>query len=171
MIPPAIFGARAAFATSLFQPDGLKIYVACDFTGQTSGPSGGFNGGGTPPPNAGDILEYTYVGAVLALGDPHPQERPAEDHSIRIYPNPVQDLLGVSITTEVQKPLHLKLYSGAGVLMKELTTTRPQVQLNLRSLRAGLYYLQVYNAYDRLIRTEKIIKLSGATSFPLRLCS
>ena len=43
--------------------------------------------------------------------------------------------------------------------MKELTTTRPQVQLNLRSLRAGLYYLQVYNAYDRLIRTEKIIKL------------
>ncbi len=28
-------------------PDGIRIYVACDISGQTSGPTGSYNGGGT----------------------------------------------------------------------------------------------------------------------------
>jgi glucose/arabinose dehydrogenase len=37
--------------------DGLKIYVACDSIGNTSGPTGNVL---TTPPNPGSILEFTY---------------------------------------------------------------------------------------------------------------
>ena len=52
---------------SCISPDGLKIYVACDnFSGQTSGPTGSFNGGGTPPANAGRILEF-FVHRIIII--------------------------------------------------------------------------------------------------------
>src|SRR5205085_4116779 len=53
------FRGQGRFRDLAISPDGLKIYVACDASGQTSGPTGSFNGGGSPPPNAGSILEFS----------------------------------------------------------------------------------------------------------------
>jgi PQQ-dependent dehydrogenase (s-GDH family) len=153
------FRGEGRFRDLAISPDGLKIYVACDFTGQTSGPSGGFNGGGTPPPNAGDILEYNYIGTILPVTEPHLQPRPLLEHYIKIYPNPVEDWLTVTITEEVQKPFRLRLYNQAGVLMKELGSVKPEVKVDMKGLPAGLYFIQLYNGYERLVQTEKIIKI------------
>jgi PQQ-dependent dehydrogenase (s-GDH family) len=51
------FRGIGRFRDVVVSPDGLKIYVACDSSGSTSGPTGGVT---TTPPNPGSILEFTY---------------------------------------------------------------------------------------------------------------
>ena len=153
------FRGEGRFRDLAVSPDGLKIYVACDITGQTSGPSGGFNGGGAAPPNAGSILEYSYVGAVLGIEEPHLQERPAAEHAIKLYPNPVRDVLTVSITSGVQKPFHLRVYNQAGLPVRDVTTVKTEVRVEMKGLPAGVYYVEVYSGYERLVNTTRLIKL------------
>ena len=51
------FRGIGRFRDVVVSPDGLKIYVACDSSGSTSGPTGGVT---TTPANPGSILEFTY---------------------------------------------------------------------------------------------------------------
>lgn len=54
------FQGKGRFRDVVVSPDGLKIYLACDASGSTSGPTGGVT---TNPPNPGSILEFTYAPA------------------------------------------------------------------------------------------------------------
>jgi hypothetical protein len=140
-------------------PDGLKIFVACDASGQTSGPSGGFNGGGTPPPNAGSILEYTYIGIILPVVEPNLLHPSPIARNISMYPNPAEESITVSVKGEGQKPYVVQLYTTAGLFIREIKTSKTEITLNLSGLQAGMYFIQVRNAYDRLLKTEKFVKL------------
>jgi PQQ-dependent dehydrogenase (s-GDH family) len=51
------FQGKGRFRDVVVSPDGLKIYVACDSSGSTSGPTGGVT---NTPANPGSILEFTY---------------------------------------------------------------------------------------------------------------
>lgn len=153
------FRGEGRFRDMALSPDGLKIYVACDASGQTSGPSGGFNGGGTPPPNAGAILEFTYVGIILPVVEPnllHPAE---VERTIKLFPNPVSQSFSVSIKSNLQKPYTIQLYSASGVFIREIKSSKSEILVSLEKLQPGMYFLQIRNAYDRLLKTEKIIKL------------
>lgn len=75
--------------------DGLKIYAACDISGQTSGPTGSYNGGGTPPPNAGRILEFADVGAVLSIKTDS-INKPNPLVQLVVSPNPASNFINVS---------------------------------------------------------------------------
>lgn len=153
------FRGEGRFRDIAIGPDGLKIYMACDMTGQTSGPSGGFNGGGSPPPRAGTIQEFSYTGIVLGITDGgilHPAER--EKH-INIFPNPADKTITVSVTINAQKPLVLQIYSSTGSIMSELKSTKTETIIDINSLPPGLYFIQVRNAFNQLLKTEKFIKL------------
>ncbi|MGL4630484.1 MAG: PQQ-dependent sugar dehydrogenase [Leadbetterella sp.] len=52
------FRGKGRFRDVAVSSDGLKIYVACDSSGQTSGPTGDVV---NSPSNPGSILEFTYV--------------------------------------------------------------------------------------------------------------
>jgi PQQ-dependent dehydrogenase (s-GDH family) len=52
------FRGLGRFRDVVVSPDGMKIYVACDSSGSTSGPT---NNVTTTPANPGSILEFTYV--------------------------------------------------------------------------------------------------------------
>ena len=71
-------------------PDGLKIYVACDSSGSTSGPTQNVT---TTPANPGSILEFTYqpppgARVVNQLIAESKVMDDIKDKSIDVYPNP-----------------------------------------------------------------------------------
>ena len=152
---PAMRG-QGRYRDLCISPDGLKIYVACDISGQTSGPTGSFNGGGTPPPNAGRILEFSYTGSLLALnGDSLYTYR--RNTSIKISPNPASNILQVQSITNVSKPLHYKIYDLTGKLLLTGSSNNDNFTINVQRLTAGLYILKLYSTYQINVATEKIV--------------
>lgn len=139
-------------------PNGLKFYLACDLSGQTSGPTGGFNGGGTAPPNAGSILEYTYTGIILPANEVVYQH-PLSEKVIKVYPVPAYESVTVSIKSDVQKPYFIGLYSTSGKLIREIKSIKNETLIKIADLPSGIYFIQVKNAFEQIQHTEKIIKL------------
>lgn len=137
-------------------PDGKKIYVACDLSGTTSGPSGGFNGGGAPPPHAGRILEFAYTGAVMALdtSSGYVYERNAQ---IAVYPNPASKIILVKGVKNVTNPLHYAIYNAMGARILSGKSNTDNFQINIASIPRGVYFLKVYNAYFMEIASKKIV--------------
>jgi PQQ-dependent dehydrogenase (s-GDH family) len=153
------FRGQGRFRDIAIAPDGLKFYLACDASGQTSGPTGGFNGGGSPPPNAGSILEYTYTGIVLALSDPVLLTPAEKEKLVKIFPNPAGKSVKVSVTINAQKPFIVQLYTTTGTMLSEVRTTKAETEVNIAGLKPGMYFIQVRNAFNQVLKTEKIIKL------------
>ena len=102
---PAMRG-QGRYRDLCISPDGLRIYVACDISGQTSGPTGSYNGGGTAPTNAGRILEFTYTGPLLNLGNDSLYTY-IRNTSIKISPNPTSSILNVQSIRNVSKAVTL----------------------------------------------------------------
>ncbi|MFL5774521.1 MAG: PQQ-dependent sugar dehydrogenase [Flavisolibacter sp.] len=152
------FRGEGRFRDLALSPDGLKVYVACDASGQTSGPSGGFNGGGTPPPNAGDILEFTYVGIILPVIEPTLMHPASVERIIKLYPNPVTESVSISIKSDFQKPYTIQMYNATGLFIREIKSSKSEIVVSLAELQSGMYFIQIRNAYDRLLSTEKVIK-------------
>jgi PQQ-dependent dehydrogenase (s-GDH family) len=138
-------------------PDGLRIYVACDISGQTSGPTGSFNGGGTPPANAGRILEFAYTGPVLSIGSDSLYTY-IRNSSIKISPNPATNVLFVKSIRNVSKPLHYQVFDATGKLLLTGNSNNDNFSINVQKLSAGMYILKLYNAYQINLITEKFVK-------------
>ena len=86
----------------------------------------------------------------------HPAER--EKH-IKVFPNPADKTITVSVTAEAQKPLILQIYTTTGTLLNESKSTKRETIVDISSLTPGMYFIQVRNAYCQLLKTEKFIKL------------
>ena len=153
------FRGEGRFRDLAISPDGLKIYVACDITGQTSGPSGSFNGGGTPPPNAGSILEFAYTGIILPIREVDPVTLPMIAKEIKVFPNPAQMTITVSVKIDAQKPYSIQFYNSTGVFVKEVKARKSQTTESIADLKAGMYLVQITDANGKLLKVEKLIKL------------
>lgn len=152
---PAMRG-QGRYRDLCISPDGLKIYVACDISGQTSGPTGSFNGGGTPPPNAGRILEFSYTGSLLSINrDSLYSYR--RNTSIKISPNPARNIIQVQSIRNVSKPLHYNIYDLTGKLLLTGSSNNDSFTINVQRLTAGMYILKLYNTYQINQATEKIV--------------
>ena len=151
---PAMRG-KGRYRDLCISPDGLKIYVACDISGQTSGPTGSFNGGGTPPPNAGRILEFSYIGPLLSIsGDSLYTYR--RNTSVKISPNPASNILHVQSIRNVSKPLHYKIYDATGKLLVTGNSNNDNFSIDVKGFTSGMYILKLYNAYQVNLATEKL---------------
>jgi PQQ-dependent dehydrogenase (s-GDH family) len=138
--------------------DGLKIYLACDSSGSTSGPTGGVT---TTPANPGSILEFTYQPATGSRGT-NPlivQNRiPAavKDKGIDIYPNPASSYL-VVYNYNNGPGRNAELFDLTGKLIKRQTLAGITSRFNLTGVASGMYVLKVTDTKGRVIRSEKII--------------
>ncbi len=136
--------------------DGLKIYVACDSIGNTSGPTGNVL---TTPPNPGSILEFTYTpGPALmkyaALAQATQQN--VSNKTIDVYPNPASNFIVVyDYSTENNRRAVLYDLNGRAVRQKVLSSRSSRI--NTSDLAAGLYILKVVDAKNAIIRVEKIV--------------
>lgn len=152
------FRGEGRYRDLAMSPDGLKIYLACDASGQTSGPTGSFNGGGTPPPNAGSILEFSYSGIILPINDNTLLQPGAVEKKISVFPNPTAGKLTVTVNTNIARPYTLGLYNMSGIILRSKTSARRELAMDISELSKGMYFLMVTNAYGQVIQTEKIIR-------------
>src|SRR5690606_8531020 len=115
----------------------------------------GFNNGGVAPPNAGRILEFTYIGNVLAINDTvNSHER---NTSIEIYPNPANNFINIKSLRNISKPLYYDLYDVTGKLLLKGKSKNDLFKVNVENLAPGMYILKLYNSFRVNVSTQKII--------------
>jgi hypothetical protein len=152
------FRGKGRFRDVVVSPDGLKIYVACDSSGSTSGPTGGVT---STPANPGSILEFTYTpSAQRGVNDLITQantiEEDKNDRSIDIYPNPASTFLVVyNYAAGKTRTMELIDISGRTVIKQGVTNLATRINTN--NLGNGLYVLRITDEKGKVIRTEKIL--------------
>jgi PQQ-dependent dehydrogenase (s-GDH family) len=144
------------FRDVVVSPDGLKIYVACDSSGSTSGPTGNVT---TTPANPGSILEFTYsapggvinraITATREINDLH-------DLSIDVYPNPASTYFIVYNYKEAAGRF-ITLYDISGRRVRYNKVSDIATKIETQNLMTGMYILKVYDKKGEVLRTEKII--------------
>ena len=148
------FRGLGRFRDVVVSLDGLKIYVACDSSGSTSGPTGGVT---TTPANPGSILEFTYQvpPGAKSVNELLTENTPQDDKSIDVYPNPATDYF-VVYNYKLAKTQVL-LYDISGKLIKNMQSKDLTTRVDVSKLANGVYILTIKGADSKNIRTEKII--------------
>ncbi|RZK46919.1 MAG: T9SS type A sorting domain-containing protein, partial [Pedobacter sp.] len=154
------FRGVGRFRDVAVSPDGMKIYLACDSSGSTSGPTGGVT---STPANPGSILEFTYqpstgakgVNQLIVKTIPVATELHL-DRSIEIYPNPASNYLVVYNYSKTPGR-SAELFDLTGKLVTRQVITNIATRINLAGIGSGLYVLKITDRNKRVISTEKII--------------
>ena len=152
------FRGKGRFRDVVVSPDGLRIYVACDSSGSTSGPTGGVT---TTPANPGSILEFTYqppsgarimtqlIAKTKVVDD-------VKDKTVDVYPNPASSYFIVYNYTS-QQGRSIELIDLSGKTIKKQLAVNLTTRIEVGNIANGLYILKITDAKGYLIRTEKII--------------
>jgi aldose sugar dehydrogenase len=156
----AYFAGEGRFRDIAISPNGLKIYVACDISGATSGPTGGFNNkiNTATPPNAGKILEFTFTGSANPSNVRSYIPLVEQLANISVYPNPTTGATTFDLGFIQSKSLVVEVYNILGVRVKTIRTTKSQFNVDLKSFAAGVYSVRISDTKGKIITTEKIIK-------------
>ncbi len=153
------FKGLGRFRDVVVSPDGLKIYVACDSSGQTSGPTGGST---TVPANPGSILEFTYTGPLNMFRNTNPiveAQLPStntKNKTIDVYPNPANQFF-VVYNYSIEKNRTGVLYDLNGKILKQQPLQQTASRIDVSNLTPGTYILKIVDATKQVIRTEKIL--------------
>jgi len=148
------FRGLGRFRDVVVSPDGLKIYVACDSSGSTSGPTGGVT---STPANPGSILEFTYQVApgTKAMNDLLTENNGQHDESIDIYPNPAANFFIIYNYKATNS--QISLYDISGRRIKNIKSNEATTRINVSGLPNGVYVLTIKKGDSKNILTEKII--------------
>lgn len=146
-------GALNRYRDIVIGNDGITFYLLTDSVGSTSGPTSGTDGGVT---NRGCILEFKYLGPLLALGDDPVNPNPRK-YDIRIFPNPATTFLTIQARSDVAKPMSYKIFDMTGRMVLTGTSRRNEATINIEKMPGGVYFVKLYNGYDMLLSTEKIV--------------
>lgn len=152
------FRGMGRFRDVAVSADGLKIYLACDSSGSTSGPTGGVT---TTPANPGSILEFTFQPqqGSRPINQLIVQSKIAEnlkDKSIDIYPNPASTFMVVYNYGNEQGRI-ADLYDLNGKLVKRQSLVNLATRLEVGGVGNGLYILKITDTKGKTIRTQKVI--------------
>ena len=151
------FRGLGRFRDVVVSPDGLKIYVACDSSGSTSGPTGGVT---ATPANPGSILEFTYqvLGTSRATDQLLTESKlpnDVKDLSIDVYPNPASDYFVVYNHKLVNT--RISLFDINGKMIRNMRSNDLTTKVDVSGLARGVYVLKVHGTDGKIIRTEKIV--------------
>ena len=146
-------GALNRYRDIALGSDGITIYLLTDSVGGTSGPSAGNDGGVT---NRGSILAYKFSGTVLDIGN-DPLVASNARLQVKMYPNPVSNVLTIESKRNVAKPIFYQLLDMMGRPVLQGSSTKDKIELNVARLARGIYTMKLFNGRDILINTEKIV--------------
>jgi hypothetical protein len=152
------FRGQGRYRDVIVSPDGLKIYVACDSSGSTSGPTGGVV---TLPPNPGSILEFTYQPPGMITQQNVPAITAAKsiekkDKSIDVYPNPARDVLVIyNYSTDPKRRATITDMNGRTMQQQQLNGLANRMPT--QSLSNGMYLLRVTDYTGKTIATQKVM--------------
>ena len=152
------FRGKGRFRDVVVSPDGTKIYVACDSSGTTCGPTGNVV---TTPANPGSILEFTYVppsglrnGNAVATNATVAEV--LDNRSIDVYPNPATTYIVVYNYEDVQGRT-IELMDLGGRMVKKVQVTSMATRIETGKVSNGLYILKVLDKKGKLLRLEKVV--------------
>lgn len=79
--------------------------------------------------------------------------------SVKVYPNPVSDIINILFEEVVESEINLTLLDSQGRLVKKdvIEATVSEKQINMQDLAAGVYYLRLTKG--KLVNVYKVIKL------------
>jgi PQQ-dependent dehydrogenase (s-GDH family) len=133
------FKGKGRFRDVAVSADGLKIYLACDSTGSTSGPTGGVL---TLPPNPGSILEFSYNLPNGRIAAKQPTKNTVENSTkVKMYPNPANTELWV----EGSDLEAVYLIDFSGKIIEKIVASLSKVQVKLTGLASGSYLIKTQN--------------------------
>lgn len=152
------FRGLGRFRDVVVSPDGLKLYVACDSSGSTSGPTGGVT---ATPANPGSILEFTYTGPIGGTTSRQASRagrvnEDTKDKSIDVYPNPASTFI-IVYNYKDAVGRSIELFDLNGRLVKKVHVTNLATRIETSGMANGFYILKVTDAKGKSIRTEKIV--------------
>lgn len=154
------FRGQGRFRDIVVSPDGLKLYVACDSSGSTSGPTGGST---TTPANPGSILEFTYTGGggfrrsqQVTTQFERNNNNATTNKTLDVYPNPATQFIVVyNYSTETNRMAILFDINGRMVIQQQLMQNASRIDVS--KLQPGTYVLRVMDSNKNIIRTEKVL--------------
>ena len=76
---------------------------------------------------------------------------------LKIYPNPTKDFISIELNEQTNEEIQIKLYSVNGQLMKSEMSKTSKIDLDIRNLDSGLYFLELKSGLKS--HNCKIIKL------------
>lgn len=138
-------------------PSGDSLFFVVDNTGNTSGPTGGFDGSGNNNQTlgGGKVVRLVYL-TTLPVKNKDPFT-PFRESFTKVYPNPASNFLYVQTKPGIKKPLRIQLFDMAGKLIIETQTSEENTTLNVSKVAAGIYFLKVSNGYGALVTTDKVV--------------
>ncbi|HET9744218.1 MAG TPA: PQQ-dependent sugar dehydrogenase [Chitinophagaceae bacterium] len=152
------FRGMGRFRDVVVSPDGLKIYVACDSSGSTSGPTGNVT---STPANPGAILEFTYqplgggVRYVNQVLNENKVEKDPASSRFDVYPNPVTTYFVVYNYQLVAQQIFL--HDITGRLIRTIKSNELATKIEVGNLSNGVYMLSIKGTDGKILRTEKMI--------------
>jgi PQQ-dependent dehydrogenase (s-GDH family) len=146
------FRGLGRFRDVVVSPDGMKIYVACDSSGATSGPTGGTT---ATPANPGSILEFTYEPPTSGFYTKSIREE-VEDKSIDVYPNPANSYFVVYNYTGIEDR-KIELIDLNGRIVSRVNSSSLATRVQTGSLANGFYILTITDNKGKTIRKQKMI--------------
>jgi hypothetical protein len=140
-------------------PSGDTLFFIIDSTGNTSGPTGGFNGSGSSNVTVagGKILRAIFA-TQLELKDYVPSGTLNNRTYVRVYPNPTSRMLYVQSKKGMHKPLRIQLYDQLGRMVINQTTSQDNFSIDMSPFMSGMYTFRLYNGHEVLVTTEKVVK-------------
>lgn len=96
---------------------------------------------------AGNFQFFTKIDANLAVNE-------IAGNSVRIYPNPVKDILTISNKEEID---HIMIYSTTGQFLMQQNGKGNSAHLDFSKLSSGIYLLKIQDKSSK-IQTVKVIK-------------
>ena len=103
-----------------------------------------------PSPVLGDVPVWSLDARLMLLS-----EAQSQNNSIKVYPNPVSRKDDLNVTLSGTGKKYLSFYDITGKLVKQVTTEKNAVALNVSDLGVGVYILNVKSA--SLQTTKKVI--------------
>jgi hypothetical protein len=152
----AYFAGQGRFRDIAISPDGSKIYLACDLSGATSGPTGGFNSkyNAPAPPNAGKILEFTYIPSSARM---RTNVAALQQFNFSLYPNPVQNKITIQ-SNAFNKAVVIEVFNMVGAKVKTIRTSGSRFDVDLKGLSSGTYSVRVSDNQGKVYMMQKIVK-------------
>ncbi|MBR9920482.1 MAG: T9SS type A sorting domain-containing protein [Bacteroidetes bacterium] len=128
-------------------PDGKSFYVITDESGKTSDASGYFQL--NTMANPGTILKFTLDETVSA-------SQVNADKMLRVYPNPVSDVLFVELSLETAAGFEGELINASGQVVKRFTGLRSGTnELELGDSPKGVYFFRAYS--DQFSSLKRVV--------------
>ncbi len=84
-----------------------------------------------------------------------------DEHFLNIYPNPAADKAFVELVNNTGNPGTIKIIDGSGKLITDYTTSivAGGIELDIRRLKKGFYFVTLDDPESGLVKTGKLVKI------------